>query len=115
MQSPGSETPTALIAVPDDAVDELLGVRLVSKPPKRRAPGLDAVLTIGTDSSALVTLTQAPATVYLLATWLAARARRLGNTITITGNRPSSSARFEVNGDEPPEVVANYLATALGG
>jgi hypothetical protein len=107
---------TSLIAVPDDAVGELVEVRLVSKLPKRRgAAGLNAVLTIGTGSAALVRLTQAPATVYLLGTWVAARARRRAEIITITGNRPSNSVRFQVHGDEPLEVVANYLAAALNG
>jgi hypothetical protein len=113
--TPGTGFPTSLIAVPDDAVEELLEVRLVSRPPKRRGVGLDAVLTIGIDSKALVTLTQAPASVYLLATWLAARARRLQGTITIADTRPGRSVQFHVHGDERVEVVANYLATALNG
>jgi hypothetical protein len=57
---------TSLIAVPDDAVGELVEVRLVSKLPKRRGAA-------------------------------------------------SNSMRFQVYGDEPPEVVANYLAAALNG
>ena len=115
MQSPASGVPTSIIAVPEDAVDELVEVRLVSKIPMPHKAGLQAVLTIGTGSTTLVRLTQAPATVYLLGTWVGARARHRSDIITVTGNRPSNSVRFQVYGDEPPEVVANYLATALNG
>lgn len=115
MQSPGSDVRTSTIAVPDDAVDELIEVRLVSKIAGRRRTQPHALLTIGSGSTARVTLTQDPITVYLLATWVVARARRLGATITITGNRPSNTVRFQVYGDEPPETVANYLVSALNG
>lgn len=102
-----------LIAVPEDAIDELVEAGLVRELPTLRGPVFDAVVTVGMDSAALVTLLQAPDAVRAFAAWLVARVRRRTDSITITANRGGRSLRLEVDGDIPVEAVTDFLLAAF--
>lgn len=102
-----------LIAVPEDAIDELVEAALVREVPTLRGPVFDAVVTVGMDSAALVTLLQAPDAVRAFAAWLIARLRRRTDSISITANCGGRSLRLEVDGDIPVEAVTDFLLAAF--
>ncbi len=102
-----------IIAVPEDTVDELTDAGLVRDLPTLRGPVFDAVVSVGMDSAALVTLLQAPDTVRAFATWLVERVRHQKDTIRITGHRGERSVRLEVTGDVPVDAVTDFLLAAF--
>src|SRR5260370_23606736 len=68
-----AECPAAvLIAVPEDAVDEMADEGLVRVIPTLRGPVFDTVVTVGVDSATVVTLMQAPGQVRAFSAWLVA-------------------------------------------
>ena len=103
-----------LIAVPEDAVDGLVSVGLVRELPTLRGPMFDAVVTVGMDSAALVTLMQAPDAVRAFAAWLTERVQDKKDGIRITANHDGRSLHLEVNGSVPIEAVSDFLTAALG-
>lgn len=102
------------IAVPEDAVDELVSADLVHRLPTLRGPVFDAVVTVGMDSAALVTLMQTPDAIRAFAAWLTERVRRKKDGITITATHDGRSLHLEVNGSVPVEAVSDFLMAALG-
>lgn len=109
-----ANTPTVVIAVPDDAVDELVSAGLARELPTLRGPVFDAVVTVGMDSAALVTLMQAPDAVRAFAAWLTERVRGKKDGITITANHNGRSLNLKVNGSVPVDAVSDFLTAALG-
>ena len=103
-----------LIAVPEDAIEELVSAGLVRELPTLRGPVFDAVVTVGMDSAALVTLMQAPDAIRAFAAWLTERVRGKKDGITITANHDGRSLHLEVNGSVPIEAVSDFLTAALG-
>jgi hypothetical protein len=109
-----------LVAVPDDAVDELVDAGLAEKVPALRGPVLDAIVNIGVDSSALVTLMQAPDVLRAFAAWVTGRARKQRDGITITGQLNGCEFRIEVRYDgsvpdrsAPVKAVAELLSAII--
>ena len=109
----GDGPAAVIIAVPEDTVDELTDAGLVRDLPTLRGPVFDAVVTVGMDSAALVTLLQAPDTVRAFATWLVERVRHQKDTVRITGRRGDRSINLEVGGDVPVEAVTDFLLAAF--
>jgi hypothetical protein len=109
-----ANTPTVLIAVPEDAVDELVSAGLVRELPTLRGPVFDAVVNVGMDSAALVTLMQAPDAIRAFATWLTEWVRGKKDGITIIANLDGRSLRLEVKGTVPIDAVSDFLTAALG-
>lgn len=110
---PGNYPAAVVIAVPEDTVDDLVDAGLVRDLPTLRGPVFDAVVTVGMDSAALVTLMQTPDAVRAFAAWLTERVRRRKDTITIAGNRNGRSLRLEVDGDVPVEAISDFLLAAF--
>lgn len=102
-----------VVAVPDDAVDELVGNGLASEIPTLRGPVLDAVLTVGVDSAALVTLLQTPDTLRTFAAWVRQRATAHRDEIRISARREGRVVELQVRGDVPVDTVATFLSDAL--
>ena len=102
-----------VIAVPDDAIDELVEAGLADEVPVLRGPVFDAVVNVGMDSAALVTLLQAPDAVRAFAAWVIGRARGRADSITVTANRGGRSLRLEVHGEVPVEAVTDFLLAAF--
>ena len=103
----------AVIAVPADAVDELEVRDLAFPLPIMRGPAVDAVVTVGMDSAALVTLLQTPDAIQAFATWLRRRCRRAGNSIELTAKRGDKRVKLTVEGDVDVRLVADFLTAAF--
>jgi hypothetical protein len=104
---------TVVIAVPYDAVEELQRDGLASPKPAFRGTGVEALVSIGTDSAALVTLLQAPDSIRAFAAWVRARCTRTKDTIEISARRGSQQLRLTVDGDIDVGVVADFLEAAF--
>jgi hypothetical protein len=100
---------SVIIAVPFDALDELQREGLASPLPVLRGAGIEALVTIGMDSAALVTLLQAPDTIRTFADWIRARCERKGNTIEISARRGDRRVHLTVHGDLDIGVIAEFL------
>ncbi|MGN6606502.1 MAG: hypothetical protein ACTHMS_05750 [Jatrophihabitans sp.] len=111
--STGEGPEAVVVAVPDDAVDELVGNGLASEIPTLRGPVLDAVLTVGVDSAALVTLLQTPDTLRTFAAWVRQRATAHRDEIRISARREGRVVELQVRGDVPVDTVATFLSDAL--
>lgn len=103
-----------LVAVPSDAVDELEKDGLAFSVPSIRGPVLDAVITIGVDAAALVTLLQTPSTIRAFAEWVTRRTKRTGDSIEINARRGTTRVFLKVDGQVSTDVVADFLLGALG-
>jgi hypothetical protein len=101
------------IAVPFDAVRELERERLAFPLPLFRGAALDAVVTIGMDSAALVTLLQAPDSVRNFATWVRRRCATSGDTIEISATRGDRRVQLKVDGNIDVSVVTDFLLAAF--
>jgi hypothetical protein len=106
-------TVVPVLAVPDDAVGELVDAGLVEEMLTFRGAVLDAVINVGVDSAALVTLAQAPGTLHEFATWLVSRAKRQGKFIQISAERAGRRVELRVTGDFSAEAVTAFLVSAL--
>lgn len=112
--SPEDQEPAAfLVAVPEEAVDELVADGLAFVVPTIRGPVLEAVATIGSNSAVLVTLMQAPDTVRAFAAWTVSWARKRAETIEISARRGDRRLELRVDGDVPVEAVAEFLTAAF--
>jgi hypothetical protein len=103
-----------LVAVPSDAVDELEKDGLAFSVPSIRGPVLDAVIAIGVDAAALVTLLQTPSTIRAFAEWVTRRTKRTGDSIEINARRGTTRVFLKVDGQVSTDVVADFLLGALG-
>ncbi len=114
MMEPVEDTAEAMIvAVPFDAVRELEHERLAFRMPVFRGTALDAVVTVGMDSAALVTLLQAPDSVRAFATWVRHRCARSRESMELSARRGDRRVHLTVNGDIDIGVVAEFLAAAF--
>jgi hypothetical protein len=104
---------TVIVAVPFDAVRELENEGLAFSLPVFRGATLEAVVSIGMDSAALVTLLQAPDSVRAFAAWIRRRYASSGNSIEVTATRGNRRIHLKVDGDIEVGVVADFLATAF--
>ena len=111
----GDNPAAVLIAVPDDAIDELVEADLVGELPTLRGPVFDVVVTVGMDSAAIVTLMQTPDAIRAFAAWVSGRVRRKKDGISITANRGGRSLVLDVNSEVPVEAVTDFLLAALSG
>jgi hypothetical protein len=103
----------AIIAVPFDAMDELEREGLASRLAVFRGSGIEALVTVGMDSAALVTLLQAPDSIRSFAAWIHARFVRSGEAINISAKRGNRQIHLTVDGDIDVRAVADFLAAAL--
>lgn len=103
----------AIVAVPLDAVRELEREGLAISQPVLRGAVLDAVVTVGTDSAALVTLLQAPDSLRAFATWVRDRCARSGDSIELRARRGRMRLRLRVDGDVDVDAVADFLVAAF--
>jgi hypothetical protein len=108
-----NDTETAIIAVPFDAVDELESEGLASAWPVFRGAALEAAVTVGVDSAALVTLMQAPDAIRALASWIRRRCRATENVIDISARHGGRRVHLTVDGDLDVAVIAGFLVAAL--
>jgi len=106
---------TAIVAVPFDAVDELEREGLAFALPVFRGAAVEAVVTIGMDAAALVTLMQAPDAVRAFASWIRASCRRAGNTLEISVKQGGRRVHLAVDGEIDAGIVADFLTAALAG
>src|SRR5215831_14179333 len=88
----GNDRNSVIVAVPLDAVGELEREGLASPLPVFRGAAIDAVVTVGMDSAALVTLLQAPDSVRAFAAWIRDRCSRSGDSTEL--NRSTCQARL---------------------
>lgn len=106
-------TEAAIVAVPFDAVSELEREGLALPLPVLRGAVFDAVVTVGMDSAALVTLLQAPDSVRAFGAWVRDRCARAGNSIEVSARRGGRRVRLIVDGDIDVAVVADFLVAAF--
>ena len=102
-----------IVAVPFDAVNELECQELAFELPNLRGAVLDAVVAVGMDSAALVTLLQAPDSVRAFAAWVRNRCERSGDSIELMARRGNRRVRLTVDGNIDVKVVADFLAAAF--
>ena len=107
------KTDTVIVAVPFDAVDELDRAGLAFPLEVFRGAVLDAVVAVGMDSAALVTLLQAPDSVRAFAAWIRHRCAKSGNSIEISATRGSRRVQLKVDGDIDVTAVTDFLAAAF--
>jgi hypothetical protein len=106
--------PDVKIMVPRDAVAELELAGIATRQPAMRGPELDALVTVGTDSAALVTLLQAPDAVRAFAAWICGRRKKFGDSIEVSARRDGRSVHLVVDGGIEIEAVTEFLAKVLG-
>ena len=103
----------SVVAVPVDAARELEREGLAFPLPVVRGAVVDAVVTVGMDSAALVTLLQAPDSIRTFAAWLRDRCARSSESIELSARRGGQRIRLKVDGDIDVAVVAAFLAAAF--
>lgn len=104
---------SVVVAVPLDAVRELQREGLAFPRPVFRGTVIDAIVTVGMDSAALVTLLQAPDSIRGFAVWIRNRCKRSGTSIELSARRGDRRVRLTVNSNIDVRLVANFLAEAL--
>jgi hypothetical protein len=104
---------TIVIAVPADALAELEHDGLADPLPRFRGAALDAIVTVGTDAAALVTLLQTPDSLRAFAGWVRGRCVRSGASIDVSIKRGNHRVHLAVDGDVDVKVVAEFLAAAF--
>jgi hypothetical protein len=104
-----------IVAVPLDAVSELVSERLASPLPVFRGSALDAVVTVGTDAATFVSLLQAPDAIRAFATWVRSRCERSGDSIELTALSGHRRVSLKVDGRIDAGIVADFLMAALNG
>jgi len=102
-----------IVAVPVDAARELDREGLASPLPVLRGAALDAVVTVGMDAAAFVTLLQAPDSIRAFAVWVRTRCAHSGDSIELTATRGDRRVHLTVDGDIDVKVVAEFLAAAF--
>lgn len=104
---------TAIVAVPIETVDDLERQGIASPLPVFRGTALEAVVSVGMDSAALVTLMQAPDSIRAFAAWVRARCSRSSSTIDIVAKRGDRQMRLTVDGDIDISLVTDFIAEAF--
>jgi hypothetical protein len=108
-----SDRHAVIVAVPADGVLELERTGLAFPLPIFRGAALDAVVTIGTGASVLVTLLQAPESVRSFAAWVRDRCARSSDSIELKATRGGLQVRLTVVGDIDINVIADFLVAAF--
>jgi hypothetical protein len=108
-----SEAQVAIAAVPVDAVSELESRGLAFSVPVFRGTALDALVAVGTDAAALVSLLQAPDAIRAFAAWVRGRCERSGDSIELSARSGDRQVHLKVDGSIDVAVVADFIATAL--
>ena len=104
-----------IVAVPFEAVDELESQGLATAVQVfRGGTAMEAVLSVGMDSAALVTLIQAPDAIRAFAAWVRDGCSRSGDKIDIVAKRGDRRVRLTVDGDVDVAIVADFIAAAFG-
>jgi hypothetical protein len=111
----GDKAKAMIVAVPFDAVSELKSEGLASPLLVFRGPVLDAVVTVGTDAAALVSLMQAPDAIRAFAAWVRARCTRSGDSIELSARSGDRRVHLKVDGHVDVGVVADFLTAAMQG
>ena len=109
----GADEQTMIVMVPVDAVLELEREELAFALPVLRGTALDAVVMVGMDAAALVTLLQTPDSVRAFAAWIRDRCVRRGDSIELRARRGDLQVHLTVDGDVDVGVVADFLAAAF--
>lgn len=104
---------TLIISVSPDAARQLEREGLAFPLPVLRGSVLDAVVAIGMDSAALVTLIQTPDSIRAFAAWVRDRCARSSNSIELIAKRGERRVHLTVDGDIDVSVVANFLVAAF--
>lgn len=104
---------SVIVAVPVDAVSELEREGLAEPLPVLRGVILDAVVTVGMDAAALVTLLQTPSSVRAFAAWIHGWCLRSNESIELNVKRGDRRVHLTVDGDIDMDVVAEFLAAAF--
>jgi hypothetical protein len=104
---------TVIITVPFDAVRELEHEGLAFHLPVFRGAALEAVVSVGMDSAALVTLLQAPDSVRAFAAWIRHWSASSGDSIVISAKRGGRQVHLKADGNIDVHVVANFLVAAF--
>jgi hypothetical protein len=112
-QASPTDVPAALVAVPQDLADDLLGSGLAGRVPVFRGAVLDAVIIAGTDAGTVVTLMQAPDTIRRFAGWLREHAGRHEDGIKVEVRRGGRSLTLRVDGAVPIQTITDFIADAL--
>lgn len=102
-----------IVMVPVETVRELEREGLASALPVLRGTVLNAVVMVGMDAAALVTLLQAPDSIRAFAAWLRDRCARRGGSIELRARRGDLQVNLTVDGDIDIDIVANFLAAAF--
>jgi hypothetical protein len=113
---PAEATPTdprPALRVSEDLLPDLIADDLVQLVPRLRGVGADAIVAIGTNAAAVVTLLQTPDTLRALAAWLRRRAERDMTVIRISARSRSRQLDLDVRGDIEVETVAAFLRDAF--
>ena len=103
----------AIVAVPFEMVDELECEGLASSVPVFRGAVIEAAITVGTDSAALVTLMQAPESLRAFATWIRRRCARSSDTIDISAKHGDRRMHLTIDGNIDIGLVADFLAAVF--
>jgi len=109
----GNRPETMIVAAPVDAARELEREELAFPLPVLRGVVLEAVVTVGMDAAALVTLLQAPDSIRAFAVWVRDRCARSGDSIELKARRGDRSVHLPADGDIDIDVVAAFLAAAF--
>lgn len=104
-----------IVAVPLDAVAQLESEGLAFPVPVIRGAALDAVVTVGTDAAALVSLLQAPDAIRAFAAWVRDRCSRPRDSIEITARSGDRRIRLRVDGRTDAGVIADLLRATMEG
>jgi len=102
-----------IVAVAVDVVPELEREGIALPLPVLRGAALDAVVTVGMDAAALVTLLQAPDSIRAFAAWVRDRSAQHGDKIEVSASRGGRKLHLTVDGDIDIEVVADFLTAAF--
>ena len=113
MEEGMSDQRAMMIAVSIDDVLELERKGLAFPVAVFRGAPLDAIVTVGMDASALVTLLQAPESVRAFSAWMRSKCARSGNTIELTAQRDERRVHLVVDGDIDVSVVTDFLSAAF--
>jgi hypothetical protein len=104
---------TVIVAVPFDAVDDLENQGLARPLPVLRGAGIQALVSLGSDSAALVTLLQAPESIRAFAAWIRARCARANATLDISVKQGDQRIHLTADGNIDIGAVAAFLEAAF--
>lgn len=101
------------VAVPTTAVADLTQRGIAAPLPDARSSVLDAIVIVGTDAAAVVTLMQGPDAIRAFAEWIHGLFARTDSSIRITARRGDRRVKLSVDGDVPVKVVEEFLTAAF--